>query len=515
MPNTHPAARSDASGAPVSRDSARAILDEAAELVTTGDYADAAAHYRRVVGFNDPQVKAAALLGLAQSLYRLDDEDAAIATWESILELPETPSTYMAWREVAAARVRHGDLQGAIAAYREADRRAPREDKAAIANRLGWLAKETGNARAAGRYFARGREVGPAFPLAWVIIGATAVVSFMGFSSEGTAIQDALMLDKGEVARGEYWRLLTVTLVHKDIVHLAMNMIGLFIAGPLLEQLYGPRLFVLFYVLCGLGGSVASFALGSAGPSVGASGAVFGLFGILIAARRAHHPVLDRQDRTLLARITVLIGLNVLLGFANPQIDNAAHLGGLAAGAWLGVLIIPGRVPTFRSMWQRPTTSSDPAKGGTILLPALGVAALLVVLAVGVVAASGVRRSLPAATNTADLGGGSYIDPASLDSVWRPEPLPNESVAIESARRAARMYYPSASLVTEVVARGPLGDFCDQACRSLSYIESADVEVWDISLATVDDDGEVEIHFDLEVATGNILVFWTNPPYPY
>ena len=68
-------------------------------------------------------------------------------TWQAVLELPENPFTYMAWRNIAAARVRDGDLTGAIDAYREADKRAPREDKAEIANRLGWLTKETGNAR--------------------------------------------------------------------------------------------------------------------------------------------------------------------------------------------------------------------------------------------------------------------------------------------------------------------------------------------------------------------------------
>ena len=99
-------------------------------------------------GFDDPDVTAAALLGAGQSRYRMDDEAGAIATWEAILELPESPSTYYAWREIAAARVRDGDLQGAIAAYREADRRAPLADKPEIANRLGWLAKETGNVRA-------------------------------------------------------------------------------------------------------------------------------------------------------------------------------------------------------------------------------------------------------------------------------------------------------------------------------------------------------------------------------
>ncbi len=69
----------------------------------------------------------------------------ALVSWEAATQLGETPSTYPAWRNVAAARVRADDLPGAIEAYRQADRRAPPEDKAEIATRLGWLTKETGD----------------------------------------------------------------------------------------------------------------------------------------------------------------------------------------------------------------------------------------------------------------------------------------------------------------------------------------------------------------------------------
>ena len=149
---------------PLSREAAGSLLDQGAALIESGDYREAFATYQRVIGFDDPEVTAAALLGVAQAAYRLDDEDGAVRTWEAILELPETAATYQAWRNIAAARVREGDLHGAIAAYREADRRAPPADKAEIANRLGWLAKETGNVRASRRYFARGRGDGPADP---------------------------------------------------------------------------------------------------------------------------------------------------------------------------------------------------------------------------------------------------------------------------------------------------------------------------------------------------------------
>ncbi|HEY0442989.1 MAG TPA: rhomboid family intramembrane serine protease [Candidatus Limnocylindrales bacterium] len=398
---------------PLTRDAAKALLDRAGELLSSGDYADAAKHYRRVIGFDDPAVTAAALLGLGEALYRLDNDDAAVATWEAVLELPETPSTYPAWRNVAAARVREGDLRGAIVAYREADRRAPAEDKAEIANRLGWLAKETGNAGASRRYFARGRGAGPAFPLTWVIIAITVIVSFVAMSPDAHAatascpqgassILCTLWLDKAAVAAGEYYRLWTVTLVHDptSLLHLFFNMYALYIAGPLVEQLYGSRLFLVFYLLCAAAGSAASFVFGSDAPSVGASGAIFGLFGLLLAASRTHHPVLDRRGRSLVGQIGMLIIINLGFGFAfGGLIDNSAHVGGLLAGLWLGFLIAPGRVTTLRNAWQRPAGQASGAS--TMLLPAIGVAALVFVIAAGIVVGTATRRD----TGQAAAGG--------------------------------------------------------------------------------------------------------------
>jgi membrane associated rhomboid family serine protease len=339
---------------PLSREEARALLDRGAELIAAGEFGDAFNHYRRVIGFDDPEVTAAALLGAAQARFRMDDETGAVATWEAILELPETPTTYYAWREIAAARVRDGDLQGAIAAYREADRRAPLADKPEIANRLGWLAKETGNVRASRRYFARGR--GSVLPLAtYVILGITIAVSMTAIISNPTDseyIYDALALHKRLVADGEFWRLLTVTLVHGGdpgepvfaLIHLGFNMYALYLTGPLVEQIYGPIRMVLFYLVAALGGSAASFAFGTAEGGVGASGAIFGIFGVLFIASRLHLPMLDRRGMALLRQVGSLIVINILIGFSLGFVDNVAHVGGLAAGLLIGVALPPGGV---------------------------------------------------------------------------------------------------------------------------------------------------------------------------
>jgi rhomboid protease GluP len=375
----------DADG-PLSRDEAQLLLDRGAELLAAGDFSDAFAHYRRVIGFDDPDVTAAALLGAGQSRYRMDDEAGAIVTWEAILQLPETPSTYFAWREIAAARVREGDLQGAIQAYREADRRAPVADKPEIANRLGWLAKETGNVRASRRYFARGRGSVMSI-VTYAIIGLTAVVSLSALlSSEGRLIYDLLWLTKPETADGQFWRLWSVTLVHGSFLHLGFNMYALYICGPLVEQIYGPVRTLAFYLIAAAGGSVATYALSEGNPVVGASGAIFGFFGILFTASRLHLPMLDRRGRALLSQVGMLIVINIAIGFAIPGIDNIAHIGGLVAGILLGVAFAPAGVPTMRSMWQPGTDGrlavrfigSPPAMIGAMAL-------LIVLLSIGMV----------------------------------------------------------------------------------------------------------------------------------
>jgi membrane associated rhomboid family serine protease len=369
---------------PLTREAARALLDKGAELMTAGDFANAFNHYRRVIGFDDPDVTAAALLGAAQARYRMDDEAGAVGTWEAILQLPETPSTYHAWREIAAARVRDGDLQGAIAAYREADRRAPPRDKPEIANRLGWLAKETGNVRASRRYFARGRGVDSLVPASYVIIGLTVVISLATstqLSPDGGPLLDLLLLDKVAVAHGEIWRLVTIVLVHDPtfLLHLLFNMYALYIAGPIVEQLYGARRFVLFYLLAAVGGSIASFAFGTGQYAVGASGAIFGLFGILFVATRAHHPALDRRGRALVGQIGMLLVINLAFGFAvGSQIDNFAHIGGLATGALLGLAFVPGRARTLRSFWTSASGGTVGADGLQTIVPVVA----LVILAI-------------------------------------------------------------------------------------------------------------------------------------
>jgi membrane associated rhomboid family serine protease len=130
------------------------------------------------------------------------------------------------------------------------------------------------------------------------------------------------------VLTGEWYRMLTAAFVHVEFWHIGLNMFALWILGSSLEPVLGRWRFTALYFLSALGGSAVSL-LGLSGnaASIGASGAVFGLFGALfVIARR-----FDRDVSTIL----VILGINAVIGFTVDGIDWRAHLGGLITGAIL------------------------------------------------------------------------------------------------------------------------------------------------------------------------------------
>lgn len=373
-----------ASEGPLSRPIVLGLLDLAADRMEAGEYLSAAQAYQRVAGFDDAAITAAAWLGLGEALFRLDHDAEALNAWSAVVQLPETPSTYPAWRNIAAAHVRAGDLRDAIKAYREADRRAPASDKAEIASRLGWLAKETGDTGAARRYFALSRGDGSSIGLAQLIIGATVLISFYGLSADGYGLALALALDKQALAAGEIYRIVSVTLVHANLIHLLVNMYALYLLAPLVERAWGSARFAVFYVLTAAAASTASFLV-SPNLSVGASGAIFGLVGVLFAGTRIHRPMLDRQARAIVPQLGMIVVINLAFGFMfSGTIDNAAHIGGLLAGLWLGFFVPPGKVRTMRDFWQ----ALDDGRVGqrSMLIATAGILGLALLIAVGLVA---------------------------------------------------------------------------------------------------------------------------------
>jgi rhomboid protease GluP len=360
-------------------------------MAEQGDWEHAAVTFARVVGNQDPNLHVAALLGLAECRYRMDDEPAAIQAWISATQAPEGPLTWRAWQQLAASRVRGGDLAGAARAYREADKRAPASERAEIASRLGWLAKEMGDSSTARRQFARSRTDGASEPIVtWVILAITLAIGvsvfFLG-RRESDLFYDWLALTRQGIATGEYWRLFTVVLVHDDRLplHLAFNMYALFLVGPIVEALYGHVRFLLLYLACAAAGSAASYLFTGAPIAVGASGAIFGLFGVLLVADRVHKPALTRQARNLTGQIVGLIVINLAYGFfVGRNIDNAAHIGGLLAGCWLGYAVIPKDAVTLARYWTGTEQASASRLPRPAVMAVLGFAVVAIVVSVAV-----------------------------------------------------------------------------------------------------------------------------------
>ena len=189
----------------------------------------------------------------------------------------------------------------------------------------------------------------------WVILGVNLALWLLTQFSGGSTDPDVLLrygaMEALHIAAGDYWRLLTAIFLHSGMVHLGFNCVGLFIFGQQIEQLYGRSRFLLIYVVSGLAGSVASYSLNiSLAPhsiGVGASGAIFGLLGALAAFFLYHRDKLGRLGRQSLNGLLVLAAVNLFFGFVISGVDNYAHIGGLVAGALLGVSLSPVYRPVY------------------------------------------------------------------------------------------------------------------------------------------------------------------------
>ncbi|MEM7038572.1 MAG: rhomboid family intramembrane serine protease [Bacteroidota bacterium] len=144
------------------------------------------------------------------------------------------------------------------------------------------------------------------------------------------------------VEAGEFWRLETATFLHVGVLHLGMNMLFLMFLGRDLEQRTGSARFFVMYFVAGLGGSVASlFWYWTAEvPSAGASGAIFGLFGVTIGLL-ATNVISREKNGSLLLALVGFVGYNLLVG-SEGLVDNAAHIGGLLTGFLVALLLTGG-----------------------------------------------------------------------------------------------------------------------------------------------------------------------------
>ena len=128
------------------------------------------------------------------------------------------------------------------------------------------------------------------------------------------------------VDQGEYHRIVTSAFLHDGLIHLGFNMWALWVMGPMLERTLGPARLACLYGTSLLGGACGALLVSPLSPAVGASGAVFGLFGAAAVAQRSAGFSIWQSG------IGPVLGINLLLTFAIPQISIGGHLGGLVVG---------------------------------------------------------------------------------------------------------------------------------------------------------------------------------------
>ena len=177
------------------------------------------------------------------------------------------------------------------------------------------------------------------------------LMTFAGGSDNPSTLLGFGVKSNMEIDNGETWRFVTPIFLHIGLLHLAFNSYALWIVGPQVEKLYGGPRFFLLYLLTGIAGVAASYWYHPQYPSAGASGAIFGLFGVLLVFSFKYRKSVPAFFSSALGRgILMTVGINLVIGYMIPHVDNAAHVGGLLAGCALGAIAPSpsGRAGAFR-----------------------------------------------------------------------------------------------------------------------------------------------------------------------
>lgn len=178
-------------------------------------------------------------------------------------------------------------------------------------------------------------------PIVSATLVAVNVIVFLICTFTGDLLYNMGELDVWDVfAKGEYGRIVWAMFLHADINHIFNNMVILFFLGAMIEKEVGHIRYALLYLASGIGGNLCSlwskYINHEVAASIGASGAVFGLDGVLLAmvlfAGR-------RMPNVTPARVVLMILLSLYSGFTGQNVDNAAHVGGLLTGFVLGSIM--------------------------------------------------------------------------------------------------------------------------------------------------------------------------------
>ncbi len=185
------------------------------------------------------------------------------------------------------------------------------------------------------------------FPLTYGIVFLNSAVFLLTILLSGNVVDIDLntLVDLGAlygplvVLKGEWWRLVTAMFLHGGMTHILMNMVSLYIIGRGMELYFSKSAYVAIYLFSGLLGGMASLYMHPESVGIGASGAIFGVFGALGGFFLAHRNQIASHGREIMKDFAVILGLNLVLGLSIASIDMSAHVGGLIVGFIGGFMI--------------------------------------------------------------------------------------------------------------------------------------------------------------------------------
>jgi len=137
----------------------------------------------------------------------------------------------------------------------------------------------------------------------------------------------------------QWLRLFSAMFLHGGMTHLLMNMFSLYLIGRGVKQYFDNKSYLIIYLFSGLLGSLTSLYMHPESVGVGASGAIFGIFGALAGFFLAHRQKIESHSRAFMKDFAIILGINLVLGFSIPSVDVSAHVGGLIAGFFGGFII--------------------------------------------------------------------------------------------------------------------------------------------------------------------------------
>ncbi len=134
------------------------------------------------------------------------------------------------------------------------------------------------------------------------------------------------------VLKEQWWRLFTAMFLHGGMTHILMNMVSLYIIGRGAEMYFDTKSYLSIYLFSGLLGGVVSLYMHPATVGIGASGAIFGVFGALAGFFLAHRERIGEHTKAFMKEFAIIIGINLVIGFSIESVDVSAHIGGLFIG---------------------------------------------------------------------------------------------------------------------------------------------------------------------------------------